>query len=90
MKRTNKGRLELKKAGQKASPGEPVETRDEKNTDADERDETSNNYYIMTREEADALVHGDMKTVERWVNNLDRSRATWLLRWLIKKKGMSD
>jgi hypothetical protein len=34
----------------------------------------------------DALINGDMETLERWVSNLDKNHATRLLRWLIKER----
>jgi hypothetical protein len=41
-------------------------------------------YYSMSREEAAALVNGNIEKIENWINNLDRRHATSLLRWLIK------
>jgi hypothetical protein len=44
------------------------------------------NYYTMSRDEINALIKGDMKRLEGWVNNMDRTHATRLLRWLIKER----
>jgi hypothetical protein len=44
------------------------------------------NYYTMSRDEINALINGDMKRLEGWVNNMDRTHATRLLRWLIKER----
>ena len=54
---------------------------------AAEPDEENNSYYTLTRDEVAALVNGNIKKIESWVSNLDRSHATWLLRWLIKESG---
>ncbi len=43
-------------------------------------------YYTLSLDELTALVNGDMEKIENWVSNLDRRRATWLLRWLIKDR----
>jgi len=50
-------------------------------------DEENNSYYTLTRDEVAALVNGNIEKIERWVSNLDRRHATWLLRWLIKESG---
>lgn len=47
----------------------------------------SNGYYTMSREEAAALVNGNIEKIENWVSSLDRNHATSLLRWLIKDTG---
>lgn len=44
------------------------------------------NYYTLSREEMDALINGDMETLEKWVSNMDKNHATRLLRWLIKER----
>ncbi|MGD1118554.1 MAG: hypothetical protein ABR886_03630 [Dehalococcoidales bacterium] len=44
------------------------------------------NYYTLSHAEMDALINGDMETLERWVSNLDKNHATRLLRWLIKER----
>ena len=87
MKQRKKDRLESKRAGRQVRLAGPAETGDKKDIGVARQDERNHKYYIMTREEAEALVSGDMKTVEDWVNNLDRDRATWLLRLLINKRG---
>jgi sarcosine oxidase gamma subunit len=43
-------------------------------------------YYILSRDEMDALVNGDMEKLEGWVSNMDRTHATRLLHWLIKER----
>jgi hypothetical protein len=87
VKQTKKGRLEAMQERCPAAPAEPAETADGKSICTDDQDTGNSQYYILTREEAEALVNGNMKTVERWVNKLDRDRATWLLRRLIEKDG---
>jgi hypothetical protein len=56
------------------------------NGPASELDNEINGYYTLTLEEMAALVNGDMEKIEKWVSNLDRRHATWLLRWLIKER----
>lgn len=46
----------------------------------------SNDYYTLSRDEMEALIYGDMEKLENWVNNMDKSHATRLLRWLIKER----
>ena len=58
-------------------------TRDEAAVNGGRSDGDS--YYVFTQEEKDALVRGDMATIETWISNLDREHATRLLRWLIKE-----
>lgn len=43
-------------------------------------------YYILSRDEIEALVNGDMAKIEAWVSNMDRDHATHLLRWFIKER----
>jgi outer membrane PBP1 activator LpoA protein len=53
---------------------------------ADALDAEPQGYYTLSRDEVEALVNGDMKKIESWVSNMDRSHATRLLRWLIKER----
>ncbi len=43
-------------------------------------------YYILSRDEMDALISGDMAKIEAWVSNLDKNHAARLLHWLIKER----
>jgi hypothetical protein len=52
---------------------------------SNEPDGENDDYYTLSKEEVEALVNGNMEKIESWVSNLDRSHATWLLRWLIKE-----
>ena len=52
---------------------------------SEETDRENDCYYILTKEQVEALVSGNMEKIESWVSNLDRRHATWLLRWLIKE-----
>ena len=42
-------------------------------------------YYTLSSEQIRALINGDLRKIESWVNGLDRQQATWLLRQLIKE-----
>jgi hypothetical protein len=59
--------------------------RNPSNISSDKLDSENNDYYILTKEELNALVDGNIEKIENWVSNLDRRQATWLLRWLIKE-----
>lgn len=52
---------------------------------SEETDRENDCYYILTKEQVEALVSGNMEKIESWVSNLDRRHATWLLRWLIRE-----
>ena len=52
---------------------------------SEEMDRENDCYYILSKEQVEALVSGNMEKIEGWVSNLDRRHATWLLRWLIKE-----
>lgn len=43
-------------------------------------------YYTLTAEQMEALVNGNMDTIESWVSNLDRVQATRLFHWLMKQR----
>jgi hypothetical protein len=43
-------------------------------------------YYILSHEEMEALVNGNMAKIEAWVSNLDKDHAKKLLLWLIKER----
>ena len=42
-------------------------------------------YYTLTHQEMEALIEGDVETIEDWVSKLDKRHATWLLSHLIKE-----
>jgi len=52
---------------------------------SEETDGENDCYYILTKEQVEALVSGNIEKIENWVSNLDRRHATWLLRWLIRE-----
>jgi hypothetical protein len=49
-------------------------------------DEEIKGYYTLSLDELTALVNGDLDTIEGWMSHLDRRRAAWLLRCLIRER----
>lgn len=80
------GRLEKRQAILAALAKATADSSSLAGNTADPDDENSE-YYLLTHEEIEALINGDIEKIESWVSNLDRSHATWLLRWLIKEQG---
>jgi len=53
----------------------------------DNPSEALNEYFTLTPEEVAALVSGDIKKIESWLDKLDKWHATWLWCKLSKRKG---
>ncbi len=45
---------------------------------AENPEETLSEYTDLSAEEREALIDGDIKTIENWVGKLDQQKATWL------------